>query len=281
MLESTCIETSLGSWNQTAWIPPPGDVLHAAVDRIWDFEGRLSCARERVFPDGLLEIVVQLDEPHRPPGGAPFPALVATGLRIATESVEAPPGRCRVLGIRLRPLGAAAVLRTSMRELTGRSIALDALAGDGAATLGERLDAARTGEERVRLAYRWVRDRLADRAPADPLVGRALAAIERDGGAGALRELAELGGRSRSRFAARFRDDVGLSPKRYARVVRFRSALRRLAASEDSVASIAAAAGYYDQAHLATEFRAHAGLTPLAYRHALRYPGSDHLAEIG
>lgn len=56
-----------------------------------------------------------------------------------------------------------------------------------------------------------------------------------------------------------------MSPKAFARIVRFRHALR--VAREEGAANwagIAAATGYYDQAHLIEEFRAIAGVTPRA-----------------
>jgi AraC-like DNA-binding protein len=68
-----------------------------------------------------------------------------------------------------------------------------------------------------------------------------------------------------------FRDTVGVSPKAFARLARFRRALR---AARDNApaswASIAASAGYYDQAHLIAEFRAIAGVTPRALLGELR-----------
>jgi transcriptional regulator GlxA family with amidase domain len=60
-----------------------------------------------------------------------------------------------------------------------------------------------------------------------------------------------------------FHEIVGMSPKAFARLARFRRALR--AVHDDSRlswAAIAAATGYYDQAHLIEEFRAIAGVTP-------------------
>jgi AraC-like DNA-binding protein len=56
-----------------------------------------------------------------------------------------------------------------------------------------------------------------------------------------------------------------VSPKAFTQLARFHRALR--AAREDhgaSWAGIAAASGYYDQAHLIGEFRAIAGVTPRA-----------------
>lgn len=68
-----------------------------------------------------------------------------------------------------------------------------------------------------------------------------------------------------------FRETVGLGPKAFAKLARFRRALR--AAREDDAAGwadIATAAGYYDQAHLIAEFRTIAGKTPRALLGELR-----------
>ncbi len=65
----------------------------------------------------------------------------------------------------------------------------------------------------------------------------------------------------------RLRAETGLTPKAAARVTRFDRARpdppRQAAAGAGStLADIAAACGYYDQAHLAREFRALAGCPP-------------------
>jgi AraC-like DNA-binding protein len=57
-----------------------------------------------------------------------------------------------------------------------------------------------------------------------------------------------------------------MSPKEFARVARFRHALRiAREGNRLSWAAIAAATGYYDQAHLIEEFRAIAGVTPRVF----------------
>jgi len=70
-----------------------------------------------------------------------------------------------------------------------------------------------------------------------------------------------------ARFIARFEQAVGLTPKRYARVLRFHALIEGLArqAPEDW-AQIAAEAGYADQSHLIHEFKRLAGMLPTAYR---------------
>jgi len=63
-----------------------------------------------------------------------------------------------------------------------------------------------------------------------------------------------------------FRDRTGLSPKRYAAVQRFNGAVRQIASGADSLAQIASAAGYSDQAHLTADVSQHAGLPPGRFR---------------
>jgi transcriptional regulator GlxA family with amidase domain len=76
-------------------------------------------------------------------------------------------------------------------------------------------------------------------------------------------ELADELGWSHRRLIARFRDQVGLAPKTFARVIRFDRAVRQLrAATTRSLAEIALDCGYFDQAHLNREFREFAGTTP-------------------
>src|SRR5262249_59217722 len=72
---------------------------------------------------------------------------------------------------------------------------------------------------------------------------------------------ANLSGRQLER---RFLDEVGIPPKRLARIVRFQRALRVLAARQagERGADLAARLGYADQAHFIRDFREFAGHTP-------------------
>jgi methylphosphotriester-DNA--protein-cysteine methyltransferase len=80
-----------------------------------------------------------------------------------------------------------------------------------------------------------------------------------------------------------FRETIGVSPKTFAEVTRFRRAVR--AAREENHAGWATiAAGYYDQAHLITEFRAIAGVTPRAHLgelHAAQYQSAEPRRRVG
>ncbi|WP_199239992.1 MULTISPECIES: helix-turn-helix transcriptional regulator [Kribbella] len=86
----------------------------------------------------------------------------------------------------------------------------------------------------------------------------------RSGGTAAVGELAEEVGWSRQHLARRFGNEFGLGPKLAARVVRFEraQAMLRSTPSFISIAQVAAACGYFDQAHLNRDFVELAGCTP-------------------
>jgi AraC-like DNA-binding protein len=277
------VDSELGCWTHAEWTPDPGDPLVGAIERIWDFDGTLHSARERTFPNGMVELIVQLDEPHRAVHdnltGAHFPAVCVGGLITTAAVVEAPPRRCRVLGVRLHPVGAFALLAEPLHALSDATVDLRDVLGRAASELGERCFDAPSGTARVRIAARWAAERIARAAHVDPAIALAARRIEHAGGQAAIGEIEPESGRSRARFVASFREHVGISPKRFARVVRFRRALAMVHQGLP-LPEIALSAGYYDQPHMNAEFRAHSGLTPGEFLRAVCYPHSISLAEV-
>ncbi len=75
--------------------------------------------------------------------------------------------------------------------------------------------------------------------------------------------LAEETGWSHRHLVRQFTEEIGLTPKVLARVLRFGQAADRLAHTTGGhLADIAADCGYYNQAHFTRDFRAFAGVTP-------------------
>jgi AraC-like DNA-binding protein len=80
-------------------------------------------------------------------------------------------------------------------------------------------------------------------------------------------ELVRELGWSERHFARQFNEHIGLSPKVFARVLRFAGAVRVLTTDRSiDLADVALACGYFDQSHFTREFRAFAGTTPVALR---------------
>jgi len=62
-----------------------------------------------------------------------------------------------------------------------------------------------------------------------------------------------------------FREQVGLSPKEYTRILRIKLALGAQNTNEESLAALAIDLGFYDQAHFNHDFKSAIGLSPGNY----------------
>jgi AraC-like DNA-binding protein len=184
-------------------------------------------------------------------------------------------GGQRIVTARLHLGATEAVLGASASALAGRIVALEDLWGEAATRrLSARLADARDTADAAVILESAITQRMAmaDGRRARPQL--ALDAADRLTHAN-VNAVAEDLGVSERHLRRVFRETVGVSPKTFAKLMRFDRALS--VAREDvgaSWACIAARAGYYDQAHLIAEFRAIAGVTPRALLDELRTAGA-------
>jgi AraC-like DNA-binding protein len=233
----------------------PHPALRAHVDRLWaSADATADGAPSRILPDGCIDVIVDLDDDARV-------AVVGT----MTRAVVLSPAAGRSVAVRFRPGGATPFLRTPAGELTDQSIAagdvgLPWLPVDRFAELAE-LDAALAVLEELLLA------RLPSVAAPDPLVAHAVARLFA-GGAPTIAALGEELGRSRQHLARMFGVHVGIAPKQLGRVARLQRAVAAVQRPGADLAAVAVETGYFDQAHMALDFRDLADLTPLEARAA-------------
>jgi len=272
-------DSDLGRWTLVRWLPRE---LAEVVVGFWYFEGTLTHRRERHFPSGRGEIIVHLGALYRrvePEATGTFPRVCISGLLLAPEVIEAPPGPIAVLGIRLHPLGAYRVLGRSVEPLTGITVDLGDLAGAEARRLLERCQEAEGAEARLKAAAGWVAEQVRQGEGGDPAVEWMVRTLEAHHGGIPVGEVAGRVGGSRTRITQTFRRHVGVTPKHFARLLRFRQALELVRDPRTPLSRVALDAGYYDQPHLNAEFRELSGVTPSAFREARHFPESASLAE--
>ncbi|MEO7962787.1 MAG: helix-turn-helix domain-containing protein [Gemmatimonadaceae bacterium] len=147
-------------------------------------------------------------------------------------------------------------------EITNRDHAARAALGVAASELQQRLGNATSFEQRVRIADRFIVSQ-SQRASAVDSIERAANEIVRRQGACRMDALAIYTGLSTRNFQRTFRQRIGVSPKLYARIVRFETSLKTKAALPHlSWTAIAHQFGYHDQMHLIHDFRELSGQTP-------------------
>jgi AraC-like DNA-binding protein len=165
------------------------------------------------------------------------------------------------LQVRLSPVVAHAVLGPAVTDLHGGAGPLDALWGREAARIGERLGELSSWPERFALIEAWIARRRAATSPVDREVRWAWQRIVAGEGRIRIEDLANELGWSRKRLWSRFQAQLGLPPKRAAKLVRFDHAVHRLVAGQHA-AEVAADSGYADQSHLHRDVVAFTSRTP-------------------
>jgi AraC-like DNA-binding protein len=235
-------------------------------------------ARHRGLPSPYLTLIFTLDEPlvmlahpdpRQPPGD--FGAL-AGGLHSAPALITHD-GAQSGLQVALRPFGARALLGVPAGELAELDVPAEAVLGGACAELRDRARAAAGWPQRFAILDEILLRLAADsqgRGPrvtpqVAPELGWAWRQLLVSGGTTRITELAAETGWSARYLTGRFRAELGLTPKAAARVIRFdraRHLLIRPATTGYRLADLAVACGYFDQAHLAREFRALAGCPP-------------------
>jgi AraC-like DNA-binding protein len=166
------------------------------------------------------------------------------------------------LQVRLSPVVAHAVLGAAVADLNGAVVSLDDLWGREAARISEHLGDLSSWEDRFTVADAWLARRYTAASQVAPEVAWAWRGIVAGRGMIRIEHLAAELGWSRKRLWSRFHSQVGLPPKRAAKLVRFDHAVHGLVAGQDA-AGVAAASGYADQSHLHRDVVAFTGLTPV------------------
>ncbi|WP_314612724.1 helix-turn-helix domain-containing protein [Streptomyces stackebrandtii] len=216
----------------------------------------------RVLPQPVVVVVIGL-------GDNPVTVESAAGRRPMRSLVASlSPGPARIRGERvecvevcLSPRAAYALLGVSPLELGGSVNGLEDVWGRHERRLREQLTDATTWQERLALTDGFLTKRAAGAPSMSPEVADAWDTIVARRGRVRVGDLAASSGWSRKRLWSRFRDQIGLTPKRAAMLVRFDHAARALCAGE-SAGDVALACGYADQPHLHRDVLALAGCTP-------------------
>jgi AraC-like DNA-binding protein len=201
------------------------------------------------------------------------PGAMLAGPTSRASVVEFEQGRAHV-SVTFALGAAACFFAPPLRLARDQQVPLEDVWGRPGASLRERLLEAATPQEALGVMEEVLLGQMTDPVAPDPAVTAAARALSAGVSVGeAAAALGMLPRTLRRRFVA----DVGLTPKRFARVQRLQRVVRDLdGPSRVDWARLAAEHGYADQPHLAEEFRQLVGVTPTEYLRS-RVNGPNHL----
>jgi len=228
---------------------------------------------ERVLPSGAAQLIVNLAEDQtrvyestsrgftcRTTSGSLLSGLGTRFTVIDTAEQE------HVAGVAFRPGGTLPFMKVPASELTGVDATLESMCGAASARrLRERLLAS-PAPDALDVLESWLSETYQDR-PCHPAVAFAVSEFHAQPSLARIEVVKEALSLSPKRFIERFKAEVGVTPKRYCRLLRFQQAVAKThRAKQVDWAELALECGYFDQAHFIHEFREFSGLTPSAYQ---------------
>jgi AraC-like DNA-binding protein len=223
---------------------------------------------ERIMPNGQAHLMVNLAEDefrtygtgHGQKNSALEGAVLAGPHARATvlDTLE----QRWLLAAEFKPGGAAPFFSMPICETRDRVVSLSDLWSQSGVLLRERLLEAATPDAMFHVLERVLLDHM--KRERDPAMRFAVAAMER--GVPVAKACERLGLLPKT-FVRRFRNEVGIEPKRFARVRRLQRTLKAAKnPTENDWCALAAEQGFTDQAHLIHDFRRLTGITPSAYQ---------------
>jgi len=225
--------------------------------------------RVDVFVDGRADLVFNFGAPYlrmrhgeaaQEYAGSNLDAQRLAPIRISQR------GQVRTAGARFHLGGLGAYVRTSLQPWTDRTPAPSEVFGADALATAAALERTRDIDDQARLLDAFFAAHAAVDARYETF-DRALRVLTATDGRASVDEVATTVGVSSRQVDRLFAHHLGIPPKTVGRILRFQSALRALMRDPGcSLAEVAAAAGYFDQAHFIKDFKRMTGGVPRGYR---------------
>jgi AraC-like DNA-binding protein len=267
----------------------PRPPLDGLIDDLYYLEGAPPYPRLTLPPMPSAVLIVNLGAPFRIRAGTDIDAAeYGDGVVVTTPTRALEfgyPPRTRSVGVHFKPWGLAPFLPMPAAELCDRPVKVEEVWGrPTVAELRDRLTTAAGPQEMLTLLEDQLMRRVCETAGLG-LVRHTSSVIAAATGAVVIGELSVAAGVSSTHLAQRFKEVIGVTPKRLARTHRFAATVLAIdPAGPVDWLELAGRAGYYDQAHFGHEFRAFTGLTPTRYldvRRRFRREHPGHALDVG
>lgn len=247
-------------------IDPPS-ALRRAVECVWIVaDDSTKPEIQKIIPDGFVELIFHF--------GDPFKIRLYDRWSRQAYSLFAPQitkhfhlqntGKTEILGLKLHPTVAAHVFGISMEKTADSVVPLKSLRLKELNRLDQLVRAEKTMNHRVGVMLNEVA-RWSDRVPEKHFVDISVERIFETHGLVSVADLCRHTGVGERHLEKGFQKLVGISPKYFARIVRFNYVFEVIEQHAPDWQEIVFRAGYYDQSHFIRNFKAFTGEDPSRY----------------
>lgn len=243
------------------YAPPPA--LASLVETYWVLEGMVdSSISRRIMPDGCVDIIFDFIESNiNRNREAGIPDIVGT--MTTYFDLDYSFGEVLKIGIRFNPAAITAFTRVPVNEFTNHTMRLSMIESLFDESFHEQLNDRMTVHERLAYISNYLISLLPRLKVPEERIVHAVNTIKKLHGQITVARLSDevcLCGRQ---FERRFKHSIGISPKAFIKVERFRHTQQYLKNNpEESMFSAALNCGYYDDSHLFKDFKVLGGILP-------------------
>ena len=253
-------------------VSQPSPFLAKYVKQYWMIENCIhpgSSYHHRIVPNGLMELNFYLGE--KPKVTNPDKELTENTL-ISGQQKSVYDLRINrnlsLFSITFQPLGAKAFFNIPMSEFCDRNIPLRFINREFTVKLESQLFETKSFSEKVLIAEKLLTELFIRKQQEFNFarISDSIAFISKKGGKTDVEELAGRACLSRKQFERIFGDCIGISPKRFLKIVRFQHSIYlKQQNSKINLTHLAFDSGYFDQSHMINDFRQLSGMTPTQF----------------
>ena len=260
----------------------PSAPLSNYISCFWLIEDCYNNVLDISFPDGCIELVfsVGLEVDRTELNGSKRPGHWAEIIGQLTRPYQIRVnGTGKVFGVRFYPHTFGHFFPEVISELNDHSVQASYLLGNGIDTVVENCLHENRITDAINIIQQNLIKKLKNNKTADgtsnKIIGHAVTCILKNTPTADLHTIAQECGISIRTLQRKFRESVGVSPKHFARIMRFQQSLFYLQKGSESITTISYNLGFFDQAHFIHEFKTFSGLTPSGFQ-VDRHPVNRH-----
>ncbi len=247
-------------------IDPPDHLSHI-IECYWIIENEdPTPAKEKIIPDGYTELIFHYGDPYRISIDGAWSTQTPTLLagQINKYFYLENTGVSGICGIKLHPTALANLFGLNMKEFTNKVVDLSSMKEIPIGDLSAVLVSSATHDIKIKSANTFF-ENVARHKLIPSSIDAAVNTVIVEHGMISVAELTEVTQVGERQLENLFKKHVGLSPKLYARIIRF-SYIFELIKEQKTWSDLAYEAAFYDQSHFIRNFLAFTGENPADYQ---------------
>jgi AraC-like DNA-binding protein len=239
--------------------------LQSLVECYWIVEGE-STAVSKIIPDGYPEMIFHFGDHYEifsGKDGWERQSLSLAAGQLTQPILLRPSGRSLVFGVKFKPSAMWKLFQCNMHDLQNKTVSLEKVIGINISSLSVSLSDGNSHESMIKRMDDFLQTLTHEirECPLDAVIDY----IHQNTEQISIEELCakmKITSRTLERY---FKEMIGLSAKRYIRLIRFSKVFKLLQQQHFSKAEVSYLTGYFDQSHFNRDFKIFSGESPKSY----------------